>query len=198
MAMSKLHADEPADVKRTYYGDEWSDHQTLLRFYEETNGPEGWKKKWPFLKEPDKGDPVLHRTKSYRYNSMSQFPRDKTLLATGVAFDAAQRVSRLRVTSNGLRGDLPHYLCRFERLCHLDLSGNTGLTGCIPDEIGEIQELRCLYFENCTGLTGEIPMSIGNLKMLRELVLSGCIGITGTLIKLRLRDFQAALAVSEE
>ena len=63
---------------------------------------------------------------------------------------------------------------------------------------GAMQELRCLYFENCKGLTGEIPATIGNLKMLRELVLSGCIGITGTRIQLGLRDFQAALAVSEE
>ncbi|CAE7355779.1 FLS2, partial [Symbiodinium microadriaticum] len=81
-----------------------------------------------------------------------------------------ERVTGLRVGSNGLTGSIPKGLYRLDMLTELELFGN-GLTGCIPSEIGELVQLRTLLL-NHNSLTGSIPVSLTKCINLEELDLS--------------------------
>ena len=118
----------------------------------------------------------------------------------GVETDAAGRVIRLVLFSNGLSGRLPpalgdltelraltlydnnlagpipHELGKLTRLATLELHNND-LTGPIPTEIGNLSSLGQLLLDN-NRLKGEIPTELGNLRALTLLGLSGN-GLTG-------------------
>ena len=87
----------------------------------------------------------------------------------GVTVDTDQRVTRLRLPENGLRGEMPSELGNLANLQWLELNAN-GLTGEITSSLGDLSNLELLYLHE-NRLTGEIPSSLGNLANLRWLYL---------------------------
>ena len=94
----------------------------------------------------------------------------------GVETDAAGRVIRLVLFSNGLSGRLPPALGDLTELRGLTLYDNN-LAGPIPHELGKLTRLATLELHN-NDLTGPIPTELGNLRALTLLGLSGN-GLTG-------------------
>ena len=97
----------------------------------------------------------------------------------GVATDAENRVTELRLTSRGLRGRIPPEIANLTSLQTLNLgyqwgqpSDHNQLSGEIPPEIANLANLEVL---NLSGnqLGGEILPGIANLANLRTLNLSG-------------------------
>jgi hypothetical protein len=128
----------------------------------------------------------------------------------GVACDSTvvpPRVIGLDLRRNGLVNPLPDEIGDFERLEHLDLSGNA-IWGTLPSSLGKLSDLRVLAVAATTSsldlggtipqelgklakltfldlhgnqLEGEIPSSLGNLVRLEHLDLSGNEGLTGSI-----------------
>jgi Leucine-rich repeat (LRR) protein len=95
----------------------------------------------------------------------------------GVVCDAGQSaVVELRLSSNGLAGEIPTELADLARLRVLDLRSNA-LEGAIPAEIGQLSSLEILDLAY-NGLAGEIPRGLGRLGLLRVLSLEHN-GLTG-------------------
>ncbi len=85
----------------------------------------------------------------------------------GVTTDAAGRVTILRLSANGLSGEIPAELGGLTNLQRLFLYDNM-LSGEIPAELGNLTNLKFLYlFSNA--LSGEIPAELGDLAELQVL-----------------------------
>ena len=82
-----------------------------------------------------------------------------------------ERVTRLALTRNSLRGSIPRVLRKLSKLEELDISGNK-LTGNIPQELGQLSQLNNLYLSS-NDLTGSIPPELGQLSQLNNLYLIG-------------------------
>ena len=80
------------------------------------------------------------------------------------------KVVRIDLLRNNLRGQIPFSIGDFPELHTLILRNNT-LTGSIPNTIGNLTSLETLNIFG-SGLTGTIPESIGNLLELYKLDLS--------------------------
>ena len=88
----------------------------------------------------------------------------------GVSTDGNGRVTRIRLSENGLRGEIPAEVGTLERLHELTLSLNS-LTGVLPPELGNLPQLELLIlWEN--RLSGEIPPEVGKLSNLQRLFLN--------------------------
>ena len=85
----------------------------------------------------------------------------------GVTADYRGRVTSLRLSSNGLTGEIPMELGYLSKLQSLDLRENQ-LTGEIPTELGNLSKLQFLNISS-NQLTGEIPTELGNLSKLHSL-----------------------------
>ena len=92
-------------------------------------------------------------------------------------------VTRLTLSQNKLRGEIPHHLGNLTGLESLNLRNNR-LTGSIPPHLGNLSNLKNLklYWND---LTGSIPAELGNLGNLKTLDLNGnadsdeTVGLTG-------------------
>ena len=84
--------------------------------------------------------------------------------------DSMPHIIQLRLTQNGLNGEIPESIGNLLYLDFLVLSRNM-LTGEIPSTIGNIVNLGSLDLSQ-NGLDGEIPSTIGNIANLRSLSLS--------------------------
>ena len=80
---------------------------------------------------------------------------------------ANNRVSKLRLTREGMNGAIPAQLGNLANLRELTILTN-GLTGAIPAELGNLANLRQLHLWG-NDLTGAIPPELGNLSDLRQL-----------------------------
>ena len=102
----------------------------------------------------------------------------------GVTADGGQRVTRLELGRNYLKGNLPDELGYLEHLEHLDLHANnlvkagiefgndwTGLSGSIPQSLGRLDQLMLLDL-SFNSLGGAIPIELASLKSLDTLNLS--------------------------
>ena len=87
----------------------------------------------------------------------------------GVSVDAEDRVSRLSLAGNNLKGPVPAELGNLSKLELLDLSGNN-LSGSIPVALGDLVGLNTLIIAY-NDLSGSIPPSLGRLSKLRFLSL---------------------------
>jgi Leucine-rich repeat (LRR) protein len=88
----------------------------------------------------------------------------------GVVCDSQESaVVELRLSSNGLAGEIPPELAGLTRLRVLDLRSNA-LDGAIPAELGRADSLEILDLAY-NGLTGDIPSGLGRLGLLRVLSL---------------------------
>jgi Leucine-rich repeat (LRR) protein len=95
----------------------------------------------------------------------------------GVVCDAGESaVVELRLSSNGLAGEISPELADLARLRILDLRSNA-LEGSIPAELGRASGLEILDLAY-NGLTGDIPRGLGRLGLLRVLSLEHN-GLTG-------------------
>lgn len=81
----------------------------------------------------------------------------------GVATDAAGRVVRLALPTNGLNGRVPAIIGELSELRHLAIGGNQ-LTGPVPPELGSATKLDTLFLTN-NQLTGLIPGSFLQLDL---------------------------------
>ncbi|KAK8509227.1 hypothetical protein V6N13_062283 [Hibiscus sabdariffa] len=89
---------------------------------------------------------------------------------TGIICDKSTSVSRLNLSSSGLKGTLHGFnFSTFPKLTVLDLSSNY-LSGTIPSDVGNLSRLTYLDLSS-NYLFGEIPASIGNLTNLLILYL---------------------------
>ena len=77
------------------------------------------------------------------------------------------RVTRLRLNSRDLTGEIPLELGKLSNLQKLNLGGNR-LMGEIPLELGQLANLQELVL-GFNRLTGEIPPQVGELAELQEL-----------------------------
>ena len=89
----------------------------------------------------------------------------------GVTTNDSGQVTKLELSGNGLRGQLPPELGHLSSLIWLHLFGNQ-LSGAIPPELGNLRSLRNLDI-SINGLSGEIPPELGNLENLIYLYLQG-------------------------
>ena len=87
-----------------------------------------------------------------RDNWGSELPLDQWY---GVTTDAAGRVTRLDLPSNGLSGEIPDEISYLTDLKHLDLGGNE-LFGEIPVLVGKLRKLEVLDLQN-NRLDRQIP-----------------------------------------
>ena len=95
----------------------------------------------------------------------------------GVETDAAGRVTRLNLRSNGLTGRIPDALRRLPLLEDLVLASND-LTGPIPAWLGQLPSLQKLWLDG-NDLSGRIPAELGALTRLGHLSLDRNAGLTG-------------------
>lgn len=89
----------------------------------------------------------------------------------GVTTDDEGRVKWLRLSSNGLVGQIPAAIGHLPELAHLVL-GNSFILGSFPRELYSLTKLRYLGMYNA-GLTGRIPPELASLPSLELLMLSG-------------------------
>ena len=85
----------------------------------------------------------------------------------GVTINPRGRVVELRLTHNGLRGQLPSEMGTLTELTKLGLWAN-GLTGTIPSELASLTKLEG-FSVGGNQLSGEIPAWLGSFSSLREL-----------------------------
>ncbi|MCX6583419.1 MAG: carboxypeptidase regulatory-like domain-containing protein [Candidatus Aminicenantes bacterium] len=82
----------------------------------------------------------------------------------------ADRVIRIQLGWNKLRGIIPTELGNLGNLQELDLGHNAQLYGSIPTELGNLNNLQFLDLNN-NQLSGSIPSQLGNLSNLQKLIL---------------------------
>ena len=87
----------------------------------------------------------------------------------GVTADYRGRVTSLRLSSNGLTGEIPAELGNLTKLKSLDLRKNQ-LAGETPTELGNLSKLQFLSI-SFNRLAGEIPTELANLSKLQTLSL---------------------------
>lgn len=127
--------------------DDWT---ALKALYESTNGDD-----WTF---------------NIGWNVVkSNTPASNCNLGTlyGVALLVNNRVFRLELKENNLKGMLPPEIDRLSSLALLNLHNNN-LEGKIPEEIGKLSTLMLLDLSS-NNLTGSIPADLGNLNLLGRL-----------------------------
>ena len=114
----------------------------------------------------------------------------------GVTVDMqAGRVSKLGLTRNNLRGEIPLEIGKLTNLKYLSLWANK-LEGDIPSEIWTLTELRVLIIGDNKELGGVIPPGVGNLTELDTLIVNwgkvsgGVPEELGNLVNLRLLEIQ--------
>ena len=88
----------------------------------------------------------------------------------GITTDNQGRITKLNLTSNQLKGELPPELANLTNLEVLALGGNQ-LTGTIPTWLSNLANLQELYLWG-NELTGTIPRELSNLTNLTILALS--------------------------
>ena len=88
---------------------------------------------------------------------------------SGVEIDRHNRVVRLNLLGNRLRGEIPIQWSALSNLRDLDLGANR-LSGEIPPELGDLPNLTRLNLGS-NQLTGEVPAELGNLAYLQQLYL---------------------------
>ena len=100
---------------------------------------------------------------------------------TGVTADTtSKRVTRIRLTNQGLKGQIPPELGKLSEFFILELR-NDQLTGTIPKELGDLPKLYQLLLDG-NKLTGTIPKELGNATKLFNIFLGGN-QLTGTIPK---------------
>ena len=99
------------------------------------------------------------------------FDKDLVTFSTGVTKNPWGQVTSVRLSRNGLMGDIPVELAQLSQLVVLDLSEND-LLGPIPAELGQLSQLRELNL-SANNLKGPIPVELGQLSQLRQLFLAG-------------------------
>ena len=122
------------------------DREALVSFYNATDG-QNWTSNAHWLSEEPVGDWY------------------------GVTTDANDRVVRLDLMNNSLKGLLPAELGTLDKLGELSMSNNE-LTGSLPAELGNLENLIELSARR-NQLSGSIPSEIGQLASLRILDLEG-------------------------
>lgn len=122
-----------------------TDRDTLIALYHSLDGP-NWR---------------------HRDNWLSDGP-----LSTwqAVTVDADDRVVRLDLGGNSLRGPFPVELAKLASLGHIDLSSNP-ISGELPPELGSMVEMDHLNLHS-TRITGAIPPELGHLINLYHLSLA--------------------------
>ena len=129
----------------------WDDWLALIEFYRATEG-HSWE----------------------RNDNWSVSPEAPTAEELDMWFGVTvsnNRVTRLELDRNSVKGSLPASLSRLSALEVLSLPRND-LTGPIPPELGNMSTLRVLGLHE-NALTGPIPAELGNLSDLGLLILSG-------------------------
>jgi len=99
----------------------------------------------------------------------------------GVATNQSGRVTSLRLTRNGLFGNIPRELASLTNLKVLYLHANE-LSGAIPPELAGLTKLESLYLSQ-NRLTGTIPPELSGLTNLQHLSLYSNPDLTGALPK---------------
>ena len=102
-------------------------------------------------------------------NWMTEAPMEEWY---GITTNAQGRVTKIELTANELRGNIPLEIGKLSQLEILYLGGNYGLGGEIPPEIGNLSNLQELSLIGHNQVHGQIPPEIGNLSNLRVLLLS--------------------------
>ncbi|KAL6132885.1 hypothetical protein ACLB2K_065124 [Fragaria x ananassa] len=100
---------------------------------------------------------------------------DKSSDPCGFPWEGVQctgaRVTALRLSTMGLKGELSSYIGGLTELNSLDLSFNPGLDGFLPPQLGDLQKLNILILAGCS-FVGPIPEELGNLEQLTFLALN--------------------------
>ena len=130
---------------RQYYGVLCEERERLEGIYEALGGAE-WKRQENWLSEKPLGS----------VSEPSWY---------GVETDSNGRVTRLKLNSINLKGELPPELWELTELKDLLLYDNPGLTGGIPSGIGNLAKLEVLRLDQ-TGLSGELPPEVGELPLM--------------------------------
>ncbi len=122
------------------------DRHALISFYTSTNG-QNWRYNWNWLSDRPLGD--WH----------------------GVSVDSEERVVKLELFDNNLKGSIPPAIGGLEKLTTLELALNS-LEGVIPADLGLLTNLEYLNLDG-NNLWGSIPSEIGLLQNLKILRLAG-------------------------
>ncbi len=88
----------------------------------------------------------------------------------GITIDNNGRVTGIKLSANGLNGQLPRELGNLSNLASLQISRSPNLTGEIPAELGKLSSLVELDLSK-TSLSGAIPNELGSLSNLTSLVI---------------------------
>ena len=102
----------------------------------------------------------------------------------GVTTDANERVTRLSLFNNNLRGPIPVKLAQLTKLERLYLRNNQ-LTGTIPKELAQLSNLTRLALYRNPDLSGPLPPAFTDLS-LEVLDLAGtgvCVPLTGAFVE---------------
>lgn len=90
----------------------------------------------------------------------------------GVSCNEEDRVTRLSLNYNGVKGTIPVEIGKLTELTNLQIAGYSEITGTIPVEITNLTKLQYLSFWG-QKLSGNLPAEIGNLTELIYLELPG-------------------------
>ncbi|KAL8547356.1 hypothetical protein ACS0TY_006907 [Phlomoides rotata] len=83
-----------------------------------------------------------------------------------------EKLTRLKLSLNGLKGELPPSLAKLTKLQVLDISSNHYISGAIPPKLGNLRSLVVLDL-SYNSIIGSLPSTLGQLKKLESLILAG-------------------------
>ncbi|KAL6329898.1 hypothetical protein AAG906_039813 [Vitis piasezkii] len=89
----------------------------------------------------------------------------------GIVCDSLNRINSVNLSSAGVAGPFPSFLCRLPFLSSIDLSNNS-IDSSVAVDFGACQHIKSLNLSDNL-LVGSIPASLSRISDLRELVLSG-------------------------